>query len=395
MSLFVTIVLDGVGVGAQPDADRYGDAGSHTLGHVCATAQPDLPHLAELGLGCVADLDGVPPATSPRAHYGRMREVSAGKDSTTGHWELAGLRLEAPFPTYPDGFPDEVIDRFLARTGCRDVLGNKPESGTVIIHELGPEHMRTGAPIVYTSADSVLQIAAHKDVIALDRLYELCRVAREEVCVGEHAVGRVIARPFVGTEGEYTRISEERKDFSRLPERPPLQDVLQQHGVQTVSIGKIHDLFGRRGFDIAHTTKSNAQGIAAMLDQMRQHDGTTPTFVWTNLIDFDQQYGHRNDPAGFAKALEAFDDAVPDLLAALPDDGWLVITADHGNDPTTPSTDHSREYVPLLAVNGSNQGPGRDLGLRSSFNDHAATVADYFDVPFETMGTPFHTAPRD
>ena len=386
MSLFVTIVLDGVGIGAQPDADRYGDAGSHTLGHVCATARANLPHLADLGLGCITDLDGVPPTDAPRAHFGRMREVSAGKDSTTGHWELAGLRLDAPFPTYPDGFPPEVIDAFVEKTGCGGVLGNRPESGTVIIDELGPTHAETGYPIVYTSADSVFQIAAHKDVIPLDRLYELCRIAREEVCVGEHAVGRVIARPFVGTPGDYTRISAERKDFSRVPDDPPVQDVLQQHGVRTVSIGKIHDLFARRGFDDAIATKNNAEGIRATLEHIRAHDGT-PTFVWTNLVDFDQAYGHRNDPGGFARALEQFDAAVPDLLDALPADSRLVLTADHGNDPTTASTDHSREFVPLLYRNGTT--PGHDLGLRPSFNDHAATVADYFGVAFETEGTAF------
>ncbi len=386
MSLFVTIVLDGVGIGAQPDADCYGDAGSHTLGHVCATSHPELPHLAALGLGCIADLDGVPAVEAPQAHVGRMREVSAGKDSTTGHWELAGLRLDVPFPTYPDGFPPAVIDAFVEATGCGGVLGNRPESGTVIIDELGPEHERTGYPIVYTSADSVFQIAAHKDVISLDRLYELCRVARNEVCVGDHAVGRVIARPFVGTPGDYSRIAAERKDFSRVPDDSPVQDVLQQHGVRTVSIGKIHDLFARRGFDDAIKTTSNMDGIEATLDEIRAHDGT-PTFVWTNLVDFDQAYGHRNDPDGFARALEQFDAAVPDLLGAVPADSRLVLTADHGNDPTTPSTDHSREFVPLLYVDGTT--PGRALGLRPSFNDHAATVADYFGVPFETRGTAF------
>ena len=387
MPQFVTVVLDGVGIGAQPDADRYGDAGSNTLAHVCAAARPTLPNLTALGLGCIAPLDGVPKAEAPRAHYGRMREVSAGKDSTTGHWELAGLRLDAPFPTYPNGFPPEVIEAFVEKTGCDGVLGNRPESGTVIIEQLGEEHEATGQPIVYTSADSVFQIAAHKDVIPLERLYELCRIARNDVCVGDHAVGRVIARPFVGTPGNYTRISEERKDFSRMPPRPPLQDVLQTQGVRTVSVGKIYDLFGRTGFDDAIKTKSNAEGIAATLDQMQQHAHGDPTFIWTNLVDFDQEYGHRNDPEGFAAALEEFDRALPDLLEALPEDGRLVITADHGNDPTTPSTDHSREFVPLLYINGRRV--SHDLGLRSSFNDHAATVADYFGVDFKTEGTPF------
>ena len=259
--LFLTIVLDGVGIGAQPDADAYGDAGSNTLAHVCEAERPNLPNLASLGLGCIADLVGVPATDTPEADFGRMREVSAGKDSTTGHWELAGLRLDAPFPTYPDGFPPAVVDAFVDATGCGGVLGNRPESGTVIIDELGPEHEATGHPIVYTSADSVFQIAAHKDVIPLDRLYELCRIARNEVCIGEHAVGRVIARPFVGTSGNYTRISDERKDFSRVPDDAPLQDVLQDAGVRTVSIGKIYDLFARRGFGTAIKTKSNTEGI--------------------------------------------------------------------------------------------------------------------------------------
>lgn len=387
MPLFVTIVLDGVGIGAQADADQYGDADSNTLKHVCATARPELPNLAALGLGRIAPLEGIPAADAPGAHFGRMQEVSAGKDSTTGHWELAGLRLDQPFPTYPDGFPLEMIEAFVETAGCGGVLGNRPESGTVIIEQLGEEHERTGYPIVYTSADSVFQIAAHKEVIPLDQLYELCRIAREEVCVGEHAVGRVIARPFVGTPGNYVRISDERKDFSRMPPRPPLQDVLQEQGIRTVSIGKIYDLFGRTGFDAAIKTKSNAEGVAATLDQIQAYDGT-PTFIWANLVDFDQEYGHRNNPEGFAAALEEFDAAVPDLLDALPEDSRLVLTADHGNDPTTPSTDHSREFVPLLYVDGQN--PGRDLGLRPSFNDHAATVADYFGVDFETEGEPFN-----
>ena len=388
MACFATIVLDGVGVGAQPDAHAYGDRGSHTLGHVCATAQPALPNLAALGLGRIADLAGVPPADAPTASYGRMQEVSAGKDSTTGHWELAGLHLEQPFPTYADGFPPEVIDAFTTHGGVEAVLGNRPASGTVIIEELGEEHERTGAPIVYTSADSVFQIAAHKDVIPLEDLYRLCKVARTKVCTGEHGVGRVIARPFVGEPGNYTRISEERKDFARRPETAPLQDVLQAHGVRTVSIGKIADLFARTGFDTMTKTASNAEGMAATEAALRAcEDGAPPTFIWTNLVDFDQEYGHRNDPEGFAGALEAFDAALPDLLDALPNDGVLVITADHGNDPTTASTDHSREFVPLLVVRPS--GACHALGLRDTFADHAATVASYFDVPFETHGTAF------
>jgi len=384
--LFVTIILDGVGIGEQPDSGAFGDAGSHTLGHICATAHPVLPNLAQLGLGCIAPLEGVPPTTVPLANVGRMREVSAGKDSTTGHWELAGLRLEHPFPTYPDGFPPEVIDAFVTRSGCGGVLGNTAASGTVIIDELGARHQRTGYPIVYTSADSVFQVAAHKDTIPLDELYRICRMARTEVCVGEHAVGRVIARPFVGMPGAYTRVSAERKDFSL---RPPwtLQQALQQHGVRTVSVGKIYSLFDGVGFDEAWPTKSNVQGVAETLRLMHAHrPDDAPAFIWVNLVDFDELYGHRNNPDGFARALEAFDQSIPDLLDALPEASRLVITADHGNDPTTPSTDHSREYVPLLVYGGD---AGRDLGIRLSFNDHAATVAAYFGAPFETEGTSF------
>lgn len=385
-TLFVTIILDGVGIGEQPDSAHYGDAGSHTLGHVCAAARPALPNLATLGLGCIEPLDGIPAVAAPRGNYGRMREVSAGKDSTTGHWELAGIRLEQPFPTYPRGFPPDVMDAFIAKTGCGGALGNKHASGTAIIDELGAAHQRTGHPIVYTSADSVFQVAAHKDTIPLDALYRMCQIARDEVCVGRHAVGRVIARPFVGVPGVYRRVSAERRDFSRLPPRSLLQ-ALQEHGIRTVSVGKIINLFGGIGFDESYKTASNADGVAETLRLMQAYrPDAGPAFLWTNLVDFDELYGHRNDPDGFARALEAFDRAVPDLLGALPAGGRLVLTADHGNDPTTPSTDHSREHVPLLVYGGD---AGRNLGTRSSFNDHAATIAAYFGIPFDTNGASF------
>ncbi len=387
--LFVTIVMDGVGIGAQPDAADYGDEDSDTLGHVLQRERPSLPNFEKLGLGCIRKLPGLCCPNSPIARYGRMREVSAGKDSTTGHWELAGLRLVDPFPTYPNGFPADVIDAFLKATGCEGVLGNKAASGTAIIAELGAEHEKTGYPIVYTSADSVFQIAAHKQVIPLSRQYELCQIARTEVCVPPHGVGRVIARPFVGSNGEYTRISAERKDFSRPLPRPALHQVLQEHGVRTVSVGKIADLFDKVGFDEMNKTKSNAEGIDATLQAIRAHAADDPpTFVWTNLVDFDQEFGHRNDPAGFATALRELDEAIPTLLDALPPDAALILTADHGNDPTTPSTDHSREYVPLLFVNGNASGDA-NLGTRASFNDHAATVADFFGVDFDTEGVSF------
>ncbi|MEZ4702402.1 MAG: phosphopentomutase [Rhodothermales bacterium] len=385
--LFVTLVLDGVGIGEQPDAGRYGDVGSHTLGHVCATAHPKLPHLAALGLGCIAPLDGVPAHPAPGAQYGRLTEVSAGKDSTTGHWELAGIRLDKPFPTFPDGFPDTLIHAFIERTGCPGVLGNRADSGTAIIDALGAEHQETSWPIVYTSADSVFQVAAHVDTIPLETLYRYCQIARDALCVGPYGVGRVIARPFEGQAGNWRRISAARKDYARLPESKPLQAALSEAGVATVSVGKVADLFGHVGFEEGHKTRSNDEGIAETLRQMRRRGvSARPAFIWVNLVDFDQEYGHRNDPHGFARALEAFDRSLPEILAALPPGGRLVITADHGNDPTTPGTDHSREYVPLLYVDGR---PGADLGTRATFADHAATVAAYFGVDFPVKATPF------
>lgn len=382
MPLFVTIVLDGVGIGAQPDADLYGDAGSHTLGHVCRDESPELPNLARLGLGCIEPLAGVPCPDVPLAAYGKMRCISPGKDSTTGHWELAGLRLDRAFPTYPNGFPRDVIERFVKLTGIDGTLGNTAASGTAIIADLGSEHQRTGWPIVYTSADSVFQIASHVDTISLDHLYEMCEIARSRVCIDEHAVGRVIARPFEGEPGTYTRVGPKRRDFSLIPAAETLQEALQTHRVETVSVGKIGDLFGGVGFDRDIKTRSNEEGMAATLREIHSYSGAD-RFVWINLVDFDQDYGHRNDPSGFARALEAFDRFIPELLLSLPDDARLFITADHGNDPTTPSTDHSREYVPVLLTGGES----RDLGTRDSFNDHAATVAAFFDVPLPKTGS--------
>lgn len=387
MSIFVTIVLDGVGIGEQPDSERYGDKGSHTLAHICEAVEVSLPHLAGLGLGCITPLRGVPAVDTPVGDFGKMQEASAGKDSTSGHWELAGIVLEKPFPTYPNGFPAEVIDLFLSRTGCGGVLGNKPASGTEVVAELGEEHQRTGYPIVYTSADSVFQVAAHVDTISLDALYRICQIARDEVCVGYHAVGRVIARPFEGQPGAYERISSSRKDFALRPPTLTIQEALQARGVRTISVGKVSDLFGGAGFDRAQKTRSNEQGIEEIVRQMREAGETgVPSFIWANLVDFDQEYGHRNDPEGFARALEAFDRALSEIQENLPRGGRIVITADHGNDPLTPSTDHSREYVPLLVYGGSG---GRDLGTRSRFTDHAVSVADFFGVPFEAHGQSF------
>lgn len=381
MSLFVTIVLDGVGIGSQDDAALYGDEGSNTLAHVCRDARPRLPELQALGLGAIAPLIGVPAADEPRAAYGRMQEVSAGKDSTSGHWELAGIVLEDAFPTYPDGFPADVVEQLLVEAAIEGILGNCAASGTEIIARLGEQHLATGFPIVYTSADSVMQIAAHVESVPLDRLYALCEAARGRVCIGDHAVGRVIARPFEGAPGSFTRISQKRRDYALEPPADPLQRILQKAGVRTISIGKVADLFAGVGFDTAVKTRSNAEGIDELLRVIGEAS-QQPTFVWANLVDFDQEYGHRNDTAGFAAALESFDRALPDLLNVLPVGGRLAITADHGNDPTFPGTDHTREYVPILIVGE----PGCAVGERETFSDHAATVAEYFDIPWTGPG---------
>ncbi len=387
MSLFVTIVLDGVGIGAQDDADAFGDAGSDTLGNVCVKGRPSLPNMARLGLGCIRPLHGVAAVPVPAADFGMMREVSAGKDSTTGHWELAGITLDRPFPTYPEGFPADLVERFCAACGVKGVLGNVAASGTEIIMRLGDDHLRNGYPIVYTSADSVFQVAAHVDVLSLERLYEICEIAREKVVVDDHAVGRVIARPFAGTSGNYSRISDARKDFSLRPPKTPVQMALTESGVRTIAVGKIGDLFAGVGFTEVVKTKSNAGGITATLDAIHlATQSSQDTFVWTNLVDFDQEFGHRNDVAGFVRALEEFDRELPVFESVMPRDAVFVITADHGNDPTFPGTDHNREYVPLLVLH---QESGRSVGLRGTFADHAASVAAYFGVSFECPGSSF------
>jgi len=372
----VIIVLDSVGIGALPDAKRYGDEGSNTLGN-CAAAVGGLklPHLEQMGLGRLADIQGVLPVDKPTASFGKMAERSPGKDTTTGHWEIAGVILDRPFPVYPHGFPSEVIEPFKERIG-RDILGNKAASGTAIIEELGALHMRTGRPIVYTSADSVFQIAAHEEVIPLEELYRMCRVARE-LLTGEHAVGRVIARPFRGRPGSFKRTAN-RHDFSLAPPAPTILDVLSKNGLEVAGIGKIHDIFAGRGITRSLPTASNAEGVDKTLELLREEFSG---LIFTNLVDFDQLYGHRNDPAGYSRALEEFDGRLPELTGILGTGDMLIITADHGCDPTTASTDHSREYVPLL-VFGHRLAGGVDLGTRSSFSDVAATVARFFGLNF-------------
>ncbi|HIU10302.1 MAG TPA: phosphopentomutase [Candidatus Avidehalobacter gallistercoris] len=365
----IMIVLDSVGAGEAPDAAAYGDLGSNTLGHIAdETPGFALPNLARLGLGNILPLKGVPPTDNPLAAFGRLREVSCGKDTTAGHWELAGTPVTRPLPTYPNGFPPELIAEFERRIG-RKTLGNVAASGTLIIQELGGQHLRTGYPIVYTSADSVFQIAAHEEVIPLTRLYEMCHIARG-LLVDKHGVGRVIARPFVGEPGYFQRTAN-RRDFSLLPPEGNVFMRLRQAGVVTVAIGKIHDIFAGQNIDFSYHTAGNTDGMDKLLAALDKHPAG---FIWANLVDFDMLYGHRNNVAGYAAALQEFDAFLPQLLVKIRPGDLLIITADHGNDPTTPSTDHSREYVPLLAYGLA---AGVDLQIRSTFADVGATVTDY------------------
>ncbi len=379
----VLVVLDSVGIGELPDAHLFGDTGSATLQNTAKTVGGlTVPNLAELGLGCIAPIMGVPNTDSPRANYGKMAEVSAGKDTTTGHWEIAGLRLDKPFPTYPNGFPLEVIAAFQAAIG-RKVLGNRPASGTAIVEELGAKHVATGQPIVYTSADSVFQIAAHEEVISLQELYGMCQKARE-ILSGPHAVGRVIARPFTGSPGNFTRTAN-RRDFSLTPPAPTILDILSGAGYGVYAVGKIEDIFALQGITQAEHSHGNMAVVDATIQFIRSaKDG----LIFANLVDFDSLWGHRNDVNAYAKGLEEFDQRLPELLDSLQSDDILIITADHGCDPTTPSTDHSREYVPLL-VFGPRLQSGVDLGVRSTFADIAATIAAVFDVDNPGHGTSF------
>jgi phosphopentomutase len=379
----VLIILDSVGVGALPDAAQYGDQGSDTLGNLArASGGLYLPHLQELGLGNIHSILGVMPQPKPLAAYGRMGERSAGKDTTIGHWEIAGVISREPLPTYPHGFPPALIADYERRIG-RQTLGNYAASGTVILDELGAEHMRTGFPIVYTSADSVFQVATHEDIIPPEELYRICRIAREMLS-GEHNVGRVIARPFVGAPGAFQR-TDRRRDFSALPPEPTLLQGVVKAGQMVWAVGKIEDIFAGQGISTAVHTHDNMDGVDQTLRAMAQ---AGPGLIFTNLVDFDMLYGHRNNAPGYAAALRAVDARVPELLHALRDDDVLIFTADHGCDPTTPSTDHSREYVPLL-VYGALVQAGVDLGTRGAFADVGATIADWLGVPPPRAGQSF------
>ncbi|KPL02692.1 MAG: phosphopentomutase [candidate division Zixibacteria bacterium SM1_73] len=379
----VVIILDACGIGELPDAHLYGDEGSNTIKNTAkAVGGLKLPNLERLGLGNIEQFSGVNPETKALGNYGKMAELSPGKDSTSGHWEIMGVVLKRPFPVYPEGFPAEIIEPFEKTISSR-ILGNKPASGTEIIKELGEEHLRTHNPIVYTSADSVFQIAAHEEIIPVDRLYEMCIKARN-ILTGEHGVARVIARPFVGKPGSFKR-TERRKDFSLPPPEETVLDILKEQGIPVIGIGKIEDLFGGRGLTESIHTKNNSDGVDKLVRAMKRFE---KGLLFINLIDFDMLWGHRNNPQAFASGLEDFDQRLPEVLNLLRSEDLLIITADHGCDPTTPSTDHSREYVPLL-VYGKPIRSNINLGIRKSFSDVGKTIAEIFKVSGTKNGESF------
>jgi phosphopentomutase len=378
----ILIVMDSVGIGELPDAAAYGDEGSNTLAHIAGRVPLRVPALRSLGIARVVDIGGDSPAV--RGAYGRMAERSAGKDSVTGHWEMMGLVLDRPFPTFPSGFPPEILQEFERRIG-RPTLGNVVASGTVIIDELGPEHMRTGAPIVYTSADSVFQVAAHESVVPVPELYRMCSIAFDIVGRGL-GVGRVIARPFIGQPGHFTRTAN-RRDYALEPFAPTLLDRLKSNGQAVVGIGKIEDLFAGRGLTKALHTTSDDDGLNVLEAEL---EITRRGLIFINLVDFDSKYGHRNDVAGYAANLERVDARLARVLDKAASEDLVVVTADHGNDPTTPSTDHAREHVPLMLA-GHAVRPGVDLGTRPTFADLGQTLAELFEVPRLDHGTSFLT----
>ena len=378
----ILIVLDSAGIGEMPDAAAWGDAGSDTLGHILASREVRLPKLQGYGLGNNRPLDKLPAIENPRGSFGRCALQSNGKDTTTGHWEMAGIILERAFPTYPQGFPPEIINRFINETNVPGILGNVPASGTEIIKELGEEHVRTGKPIVYTSGDSVFQIAAHEEIIPVARLYEICETARR-ILSGKDEVGRVIARPFLGSPGAFRR-TENRHDYAVPPPRENLLIALSEAGLDVVCIGKVASIYDEMGVTHDMTAKNNDQSIDQTINALRQD---TRGLIFSNLVDFDMLYGHRRDTEGYARALEHFDSRLPEIEAAMGERDVFIITADHGNDPTFPGTDHTREYSPLI-VYGRNARAGIDLGIRSSLADIGQTIADNFGLKL-TAGESF------
>lgn len=378
----IVIVLDSVGAGFLPDAGNFGDIGANTLGHVAEHMNGlHLPHMQQMGLGNIIPIEGVPPAVEPTSAYGIMKEVSASKDTMAGHWEMMGLVIDKPFPTFPHGFPQEIMEKFYKASGVTQALGNKTASGTEIIKELGEEHMKTGFPIVYTSADSVFQIAAHEDVIPVPQLYKICEQARK-VC-DEYCVGRVIARPFIGEKGTFTRTAN-RKDFPMNPPGKTALDLFKENGFPVVGIGKIEDIFASKGITRAIHTKSNDHGMQCLMEELAI---TGSGIIFVNLVDFDMVYGHRNNVEGYARALETFDCQLGKLLYMLRQDDLLIITADHGCDPTFPGTDHTREYAPLLVY--SHQLKPYALGTRKSFADIGVSLLNWFGISHHFPGIAF------
>lgn len=386
MSRTFLLIIDGLGVGAQEDAHQYGDEKADTLGNVSRVTNVNLPNFEHLGLGNIRSFESIQSVDSPVASYGKMREVSAGKDSTTGHWEFAGIHLNQPFPTYPNGFPDDVVKKFCDGIGVDDVLCNQPYSGTHVITDYGKKHIKTGKPILYTSADSVFQLACHVDVIPLEKQYEWCEYARNEVMVVEHGVGRVIARPFHGEPGAFERISEKRHDYSLIPPEPNLLSVLQENDVATYSIGKVIDLFSDHLFTQYRRTRNNAEGISQLLSLMSANIQNSFTFI--NLIDTDQLYGHRQDPEGFGKCLEEIDRAIPAMVEKLNNGDIFFISGDHGNDPADDSTDHTREFVPIIAFR-KGAATGINLGTLNTFSDVSATILELHGIKNNLKGNSF------
>ncbi|WP_420798994.1 phosphopentomutase [Paenisporosarcina cavernae] len=378
------IVMDSVGIGEAPDAAAFGDTGSHTLGHIAKHMKTiQLPQLEKMGLANIESLTGLNPVDAPTAVYGKMQEASVGKDTMTGHWEIMGLNIDTPFKVYPDGFPEELISQLEEKTG-RKVIGNKPASGTEILDELGEEHMKTGAIIVYTSADPVLQIAAHEEIVPLDELYRICEIARELTLQPEFLVGRVIARPFIGSPGNFERTTN-RHDYALKPFERTVMNELKDANLDVIAIGKISDIYNGEGVTESIRTKSNEDGMDQLIHVLEK-DFTGISFL--NLVDFDALFGHRRDPQGYGEALEAFDARLHEVFAKLKEDDLLIITADHGNDPTFTGSDHTREYVPLLIFSPSIQN-GYELPTRETFADIGATIADNFDVKSPAFGKSF------
>ncbi|WP_099351769.1 phosphopentomutase [Fredinandcohnia onubensis] len=378
------IVMDSVGIGEAPDAKKFGDEGSDTLGHIAEKMDGlHMPNMAKLGLSNIREIKGIPIQDGPLAYYTKMQEASNGKDTMTGHWEIMGLHIETPFKVFPEGFPKELLDEIEKRTG-RGILGNKPASGTEILDELGEEHMKTGKLIIYTSADSVLQIAAHEEIVPIDELYKICEIARELTLDEKYMVGRIIARPFVGEPGNFTRTSN-RHDYALKPFERTVMNELSDIGLDVIAIGKISDIYDGEGVTQSLRTKSNMDGMDKLVETLEM-DFTGLSFL--NLVDFDALFGHRRDPIGYGKALEEYDARLPEVFEKLTDDDLLIITADHGNDPVHSGTDHTREYVPLLVYN-KKMDVGKELPIRSTFADVGATVADNFNVTPPKHGKSF------